>query len=525
MAAVLVRMVLLLRTASPLVAPARRAARPRCSALLSTLGDYFALPAGAASGLEALGLVEAAPVQEAFWEKSELGPGAARGESACLHAPTGSGKTLAMALPAVSSVLWRGKAQPGRVLVLAPSRELVAQHAEVMGALAGAENVASVTTSSVGAPGALAALAAQIDRSAVVVATPGELCGVLEHAPQLYGSLNVEALVLDELDLLMPARKFGGKRCSRWQDKGSHPAEAVAQLVAKRSTEALQVVAGSATLDRRSKGKLDKLLRGSPLLGKGGTLPLRTVALSPERCGGYATLTVKATLPVGPKNVRTTLTSARLRHLAHSLPNKADDAAALDALLAAAAFSKPARALVFVCSSSGLKVRGVADALRRGAPGQTLVLNDALFPSSQRNRRRNYKATDAKTKKALDAREKAMDSDTRVSLTTSAATGLKAQLHAASEADPVFLVADQAVTRGLHVDDVDAVLILGKPANADTFVHLAGRADRDPLRRTDATAAAPEKRPTVLTVAKRRDVAAVRAWLADLGADLEDVDL
>ena len=33
------------------------------------------------------------------------------------------------------------------------------------------------------------------------------------------------------------------------------------------------------------------------------------------------------------------------------------------------------------------------------------------------------------------------------------------------------------------------------------------------------------ERPAVLTVAKRRDVAALRGWLSELGADLEDVDL
>ena len=145
--------------------------------------------------------------------------------------------------------------------MIAPSRELVAQHADVLGALAGEGAVTSVTTSGVGAPGGLAAAAAAIVDSRCVAATPSELCAVLEHAPELYGALNVEALVLDELDLLMPARKFGGKRASRWQDRGRHPAEALAQLVAKRG------VARRAPADR-------------------GAVPVRR--LPPARAGGGA---------------------------------------------------------------------------------------------------------------------------------------------------------------------------------------------------------------------------------------------
>ena len=490
------------RPSSLLRAPARRAA---------SLGDYFALPAEASAALAARGIEVAAPAQEAFWSSSHDGPGAAKGESACLHAPTGSGKTLAMLLPAVARVLWGGRAK-GRVLVLAPSRELVAQHADVLGALAGEGAVASVTTSGVGAPGGLAAAAAAIVDSRCVAATPSELCAVLEHAPDLYGALNVEALVLDELDLLMPARKFGGKRASRWQDRGRHPAEALAQLVAKRGVETLQVVAGSATLDRASRKKLDAVLRASPLVRP----PLRTVSPAPA---GAVALTVKTSLPLGPKNVRTTLTSERLRHCAVSLPSKAGDAAALDAVVDALAALKPARALLFVCSSSGLKVRAVADALGARAAGETVVLNDALFPSSQRNRRRGYADADAAEKKAREARERAMDSGGRDALSRAGAEELRAALGAATPAAPVVLVADQAVTRGLHVDAVDAVVVLGKPANADTYVHLAGRADRDPLREAGG------ERPAVLTVAKRRDVAALRGWLSELGADLEDVDL
>ena len=43
-----------------------------------------------------------------------------------------------------------------------------------------------------------------------------------------------------------------------------------------------------------------------------------------------------------------------------------------------------------------------------------------------------------------------------------------------------LLVADAAATRGLHLDGVQDVYVLGLPANSDTYLHLAGRAGRWP---------------------------------------------
>ncbi|KAK7249441.1 helicase [Aureococcus anophagefferens] len=306
----LLMLLLALRSAASLVAPRPSSLlRAPARARAASLGDYFALPAEASAALAARGIEVAAPAQEAFWSSSHDGPGAAKGESACLHAPTGSGKTLAMLLPAVARALWGG----------APRA-------------AGSDR-----------------------RLALRRGDPFRALRVLEHAPDLYGALNVEALVLDELDLLMPARASSAANAAPpVAGPRAPPAEALAQLVAKRGVETLQVVAGSATLDRASRKKLDAVLRASPL------------------------------------------------------------------------------------------VRAVADALGARAAGETVVLNDALFPSSQRNRRRGYADADAAEKKAREARERAMDSGGRDALSRAGAEELRAALGAATPAAPVVLVADQA---------------------------------------------------------------------------------
>ena len=93
------------------------------------ISEYVALPPEAADGLRSLGLEAAAPVQSAVWAE------AMGGKSCTVHAPTGSGKTLAMVLPVVASTLWAGRGNPGRVVVLVPTRELVAQHETLLNAL------------------------------------------------------------------------------------------------------------------------------------------------------------------------------------------------------------------------------------------------------------------------------------------------------------------------------------------------------------------------------------------------------
>ena len=89
---------------------------------------------------------------------------------------------------------------------------------------------------------------------------------------------------------------------------------------------------------------------------------------------------------------------------------------------------------------------------------------------------------------------------------------------AAAPADaPVVLVASEDRARGLDIAGVEAVLILGGPANADTFVHLSGRVYRDPL----SLANGPE--PSVVTIGRKRDIDQVRGWLSELGEEITEL--
>ncbi len=95
------------------------------------------------------------------------------------------------------------------------------------------------------------------------------------------------------------------------------------------------------------------------------------------------------------------------------------------------------------------------------------------------------------------AAEKSTDADKRAAVTRDAAEQLRADVIGATADEPVVLVASEDRARGLDIAGVEAVLILGGPANADTFVHLSGRVDRDPL----ALASGPE--PSVVYIASK----------------------
>ena len=72
---------------------------------------------------------------------------------------------------------------------------------------------------------------------------------------------------------------FRGKRSTKWMDSGMHPAEGVVKMLARRASRPeFAVLAASATLDRSTRRKLDKLLRNCERLGGLTSVPVVTAA-------------------------------------------------------------------------------------------------------------------------------------------------------------------------------------------------------------------------------------------------------
>lgn len=199
--------------------------------------------------------------------------------------------------------------------------------------------------------------------------------------------------------------------------------------------------------------------------------------------------------------------------------------------------------LVVLCSSLPLKVRVVSRELSL-LGFECVGLSDALWPESTRSLKGKSRAFKAKAPRKggddFDDDDEDDDEDSEL-VTLERRAALCSSLAAApspsdSSADappssspasskaPLMklVVTDQARVRGLHLDDVSTVFVLGGAANADTYLHLAGRTGRMSPRTGSASeeaAAAPSKDllNACVTIAPPAEVKRVRAWAAELG--------
>jgi superfamily II DNA/RNA helicase len=159
---------------------------------MPTFAD-FGLPTAVVSALAANGIESAFPIQAATL------PDSLAGRDVLGRGRTGSGKTYAFLLPVVarlaSSSTPRRAGRP-RALILAPTRELVAQIDAALAPLAKAMNLRSVTIfGGVGAQPQIAKLREGVD---IVIACPGRL---EDHMQSRHADLSaVEITVLDEAD-------------------------------------------------------------------------------------------------------------------------------------------------------------------------------------------------------------------------------------------------------------------------------------------------------------------------------------
>jgi ATP-dependent RNA helicase RhlE len=154
--------------------------------------DAFGLDPALLRAVRELGFVRPTPIQA-----MALGP-LLEGRDVLGAAMTGSGKTAAFGLPILQRLLGKPRGQT-RALVLAPTRELAAQIAEHLEALARHTRLgAAAIFGGVGMQPQVDAFRRGVD---VLVATPGRL---LDHMQHDYARLTgLEILVIDEADRML----------------------------------------------------------------------------------------------------------------------------------------------------------------------------------------------------------------------------------------------------------------------------------------------------------------------------------
>lgn len=417
------------------------------------LSQFAGIPISPAAGnaLARANFVRPSPIQAAAI------PSLARGESLVLHAETGSGKTLAYLLP-MTEALWRGSIDDGRYLVLTPTRELAAQVAGVAtvlsppGAVRMVNNPTSLMTDGQKDRGE-GKFGGRVDAAS---STPRLFIGsakAIMHS--LYGDgktpasptpkplameflQSVNCVVLDEVDRLLNVKK---SRAEKQHNKiHERPAAVLVAALQRLSLGATQVVAASATVGRPLKRELT-----------------RVMGLPPQECPRVVVVSTSETAVTTNRAV--TIPRSVQHYVMEAVDGQSDGKLLTTAYKAIQQLNdKPRRMLLVLSRGFGLNPKNVVGALRhfRCQPNPENLL-DRLYAEG--------------TDDLIDAHRQ---------VSGASGIGEKAALEEDSTENNTeyLLVTGEDSVRGLHLDGLDVVFVIGRPNSPDEYTHIAGRTGR-----------------------------------------------
>lgn len=478
---------LLLLSSMSLLPPVQAFSSILTNSVQATLPQLYP---GLAPALENLGLSTPTPIQ-AVGATQTLG-----GENVMFIAPTGSGKTLAYFLPALTQAF----SNDSTLLVVAPTRELAIQLARDADSLL--DNNNNVDAVHVAVRGLPPPTQADMRTARMLVGTPSEVLTVVSACSRDFVG-RIGAVILDEVDVLLPnqpksmrtaldnKKKAGSsgnsaqdKRRKREQKRKLQAQKRLADTDSKSGavispTERIlvqvagsdpQILAGSATASRKTLDTLNRVLRKSR---DGMTADVPVVAVRPA-----ADETVQEKEDSGGRSIAV---PSEVIH--RYMPMTKEEASSTDAVMLAvakaASILQPKTALVFLCGEFGRpKTKAKTQVMAASKKGKTA--------QARRNNARKA-ASKAPTKAAVGAIPSRSISAREV-CSKLGAHGIEAQpLHVAmglepnlqeSTDTPPFLVTFEGSARGLHIDAVDCVFVLGRPVSASSYLHLAGRVGR-----------------------------------------------
>lgn len=393
------------------------------------------------------------------------------GMSAILHAETGSGKTMAFLLPLLERArsFEEGSDEPSTVLLLVPTRELAVQmKLEAEDLTVGRVAMVAMSTTPYWST---------ISEASLVIAQPMELLDVLDKQDDEQQRIffqRVRGCAIDEFDEQIRKKEYLKKRRVYDQPVGTWPAEVVLNRLLKlNDSPDLQIVAASATHSRGSEKKLKDVLsfdpqnrfpRGLKMLRTSRTVRTDTEKDAVESAGPASWDKTRgkherfAALPIG------------ITHASWKMPGFGGSHSA--ALAGALEKLAPTSALVFVCPSAKESIKSIVYDLQGSGWEGARALTDSLFPDSGGSQGMRQE------RRELSAESKSFRSANRLE-------DLRETTQASSDGDipplesPVIVCSEESA-RGLHLDAVQAVFVIGQPSSAASYTHMAGRTGRLP---------------------------------------------
>jgi len=313
-----------------------------------------------------------------------------------------------------------------------------------------------------------------------------------------------------------------------------------------------QVIAGSATASRRTLDRLNRAMRVAAAAANSDFALVwanDVVACRPDEDSSVKS-TVDAAVDVSSTNlvnegnatessashtIRAVTVPSQVQHRYIVLSKEAalSSEAVLGAVAKATKAMKTQTALLFLCgefAKSTVKVKAAPKPVPKGSRS-----------SSRRNSQRKYdqKASEVAAKSAgpsvlaesslLSAR-KTCDILGQFGIEAKplhVALGLEQKVKVKDdenvEEPPPFLVTFEGSARGLHFDAVDAVFVVGRPASAASYLHLAGRVGRSSTSEDGSVVIRPG---TVVSLCTKGSATELDKWTRQIGGtSLEELVL
>jgi len=340
----------------------------------------------------------------------------------------------------------------------------------------------------------------------------------------------------------MAAKRQGIEFSSDKQIVG--PTETILKMIANRrlytsdgstTTSSYQVLAGSATASRKTLDRLNKALRDAAMDASSNVETVWNGQVKPCR---PEVSSASSDAPEGqpseeqqPKGhtIRSVTVPSQVSHRYIRLDKDAatKPAAVLSAVAKAAEVLKPKRALLFLC--------GEFRKQNAAPPSQN---KKAITPPGvriqTRGRQKTLKQKMAEARAAAQAKQPVRGLSARGACKALGQLGIEAEpLHVAlgleandsgeekREDTPHFLVTFEGSARGLHLDDVDTVFVVGRPSSAAAYLHLAGRVGRSSVSDGGDVVVRPGSVVSLCTAGSAKEL---NKWTKQVGGtDLEEL--
>jgi len=299
----------------------------------------------------------------------------------------------------------------------------------------------------------------------------------------------------------MAAKRRGVEFTSDKQIVG--PTERILKMIAGRrlytaersETSSNQVLAGSATASRKTLDRLNKALRDAAMDAASN---VDTVWNGPVKPCRPEELDTDGDAPDGdtseghqpqPKGhtIRAVTVPSQVKHqyvrLGKDVATK--PSAVLSAVAKATEHLKPKRSLLFLCGEFRKQNTAATSQSKKRItpPGKRIIKKNSQKTLKQKKMEAAAASRAKQPVQGLSARSacKALGELGIEAKPLHVALGLEANDCDEDDSDeeiPPVLVTFEGSARGLHLDDIDAVFVVGRPSSAAAYLHLAGRVGR-----------------------------------------------